>query len=216
MPHCLKSRCVLPSGRCSPSRSAAGAAKNRRHARERPHPGHDGTPPIIALAGNDRVDAGPKAAAPTSLLAAVGTDMIDRLAGVDRLRGRVGRRHLVGESAGEGGAPATTRMKARTGRADTSCGQEATTCMGGGRGDDTISRAAPGFDTPLRRPRARRRPLRRAKATTSLWALARRDVHGPNDLEGDTRNGEAGDDTFLRPRREGATTIPAARASTPC
>jgi Ca2+-binding RTX toxin-like protein len=103
----------------------------------------------------------------------------------DRLWGGYGSDELYG-----GDSP--DRMWGGPGN-DRSWGQNGNDLMGGGWGDD-LQWGGPGDDTIY--AGAGRDETWGEDGDDHLWALARVDVHGPNDVEGDTLHGGNGNDVF--------------------
>ena len=145
----------------------------------------DGTP------GNDRIRGSRQADVINAL---AGDDQIGAGRGADVVNGNEGQRPDLGRPWG---GPAARRGRRRPGvgrdGADTSYGEDGNDLMGGGTGDDK-QYGGPGNDT-IYAGRGRDETWGEAGDDT-LWALARKDVHGRNDIQGDVLHGGEGNDTF--------------------
>jgi Ca2+-binding RTX toxin-like protein len=135
--------------------------------------GSRGPDVINALAGDDRVGAGR------------GADVVNGNEGNDRIWGGRGADQLHGGIGDD-------RIWGADGN-DTSYGEDGNDLMGGGTGDDKQYGGA-GNDT-IYAGRGRDESWGEAGDDT-LWALARKDVHGRNDILGDVLHGGEGNDTF--------------------
>jgi Ca2+-binding RTX toxin-like protein len=162
---------------------------------------------VRGFRGNDDINGGQGA---DRLFGNAGNDTIQGLQGPDRIWGNSGDDVLTGDVPNAGdrispdrifGGPGNDTINGGDGNDrlhggpgnDTSNGQGGDDVMSGGIGDDTQS-GGPGDDTIF---------ANRGRDTTSggpgndhLWALARGDVNGPNDTEGDTLRGDDGDDVI--------------------
>jgi Ca2+-binding RTX toxin-like protein len=128
---------------------------------------------IDGAAGDDRVGAGK------------GPETITGGEGADRLWGRWGADRLFG-------GPGDDRLWGGVGN-DQSWGEDGNDLMGGGNGNDRQA-GGPGNDT-IYAARGNDESWGEDGDDT-LWAMARKDVHGPNDVAGDVLHGGAGNDTF--------------------
>ena len=142
-------------------------------------PGNDrihgtrGADVIDGLAGDDRVGAGK---GPDTLVGGEGSDRLWGRWGADRLFGGPGNDRLWGGLAN-----------------DQSWGDAGDDVMGGGDGND---RQAGGAGNDLIYAARGQDESWGEDGDDTLWAMARRDVHGPNDVQGDVLHGGLGNDTF--------------------
>ncbi len=135
--------------------------------------GSKGPDVVNALAGDDHVGAGR------------GADVVNGNEGNDRIWGGRGPDQLHGNVGDD-------RVWGHDGN-DTDFGEDGNDLMGGGKGADK-QYGGPGNDT-IYAGRGQDETWGEAGNDT-LWALARKDVHGRNDIQGDVLHGQEGDDTF--------------------
>lgn len=167
----------------------------------------EGNDRVIARAGNDTVNAGP---GQDRVFGNRGDDTLEGRAGSDRLHGNRGDDTLIGDVPNAGDLISRDRLFGGRGT-DTLRGGDGSDRLHGGPGNDTangnggndVMSGGLGPDVQDGGPGDDRILANRGTDTTSggpgndtLFALARRDVHGPNDVTGDTVRGDAGDDNI--------------------
>lgn len=162
---------------------------------------------VIGRTGNDVIDGD---AGADRLFGNAGDDELLGHAGPDRLRGGRGNDEIVGDTPNAGDTVSRDRLFGGQGNDtltggdgrdrlhggpgnDKAFGNGGRDFMSGGFGDDE-QHAGPGNDRVF--ANAGRDTTFGGDGDDDLWALARRDVSGPNDTEGDVIRGERGNDRF--------------------
>jgi Ca2+-binding RTX toxin-like protein len=162
---------------------------------------------VRGRAGNDVIDGG---AGADRLFGNAGDDTLLGHAGPDRLHGGRGNDTLEGDTPNAGdrvsrdrlfggqgddtltGGDGRDRLHGGPGN-DKAAGNGGRDLMSGGFGDDE-QHGGPGDDRIF--ANAGRDTTFGGDGDDDLWALARRDVNGPNDTDGDILRGEGGNDRF--------------------
>jgi Ca2+-binding RTX toxin-like protein len=160
---------------------------------------------VIGRAGNDTIDGDGGA---DRLFGNAGNDKMLGHAGPDRLHGGRGNDVLEGDAPNAGDTVSRDRLFGGQGHDtltggdgrdrlhggpgnDKAVGNGGRDFMSGGFGDDE-QHGGPGNDRIFANPG--RDITFGGDGDDDLWALARRDVNGPNDTEGDILRGEGGND----------------------